>query len=183
MTSRPLTLRDPSLSAFMAGTMTTVLRPLRGMYTRCQPGERLWIREPFRLPRYLNAMAPTVVRDRTEARPTFETDLVRGQVECEDLGPCRFARNLPRAWHRQHAVIVAVEPFPLARLTDADARAEGYRSREAWGEAWDKGIALSFSAPLFATGGDVLRIQLRRVPHPLPEDATPEMRPLEEMPA
>ncbi len=87
----------------------------------------------------------------------------------------RHARELPKAWHRQHLCVIAAERLPLHNVSDADLRNAGWRTRGHFETRWDQDAA--FSGPelardnLWAANPTVLRIQFTRVPTPLPAAA------------
>jgi hypothetical protein len=171
---RPLTLREPAIGAFNAGALTRIRRPLPGVYAKAQPGDLLWIREPFHLAAKFDGLSPTAAHGFL-ARPIFAADLAAAPERFPDrqgLGKRRHARELLRAWHRQHARVVAVEQQKLQALTDEEARAEGFRDRAAWSADWDRSIR-QFSSEgdtrLWQFDPTVLVLTLERVAAPLPE--------------
>ncbi len=167
MTARPVTLRQPTLAAVMAGRCTTIRRPLRGIYGAVAAGDLLWVREPFRLARQWDKFAPSSA-ERFGARCYFDADLV-GEAAgvAAQLGPTRFARNLLRVWHRQHLVVTSVERRPLKDIRNAEIEAAGYRHRARFIEDWNCGVAIG-GGLTWSTNPEVAVIHFRHVPGPAP---------------
>lgn len=170
MKEQPLTLREPTLQRFISGDCTRFRRPAGGIYSSLEPGQKLWIREPYYLKREYDRFSPTAA-DTLGARPYFATDIGPGEVERLQLGYRRFARNLLRCWYRQHAVVETIEQQRVQDITLAEAQAEGFPTVEAWAERWDLDTN-SFGRPRrFADNPTVLVLTLRRIEGTLPAEA------------
>ncbi len=176
MTALPFTIREPTTAAFKTGRQLRVRRLAEGMYARLAignaSGQRLWIREPYRLKRKFNSLSPTAASN-YDARPFFEEELGPGDVETLELGGKRHARCLLRDWHRWHAIVDAAVLQPLQAITLEEARAEGFTSVAAWAARWDGDIT-SFSRRdhrVWANNPKVLVLTLTPVLAPLPRGA------------
>lgn len=133
MTDRPISFTLPLIRRLRAGAVSQLRRPA-GIFDRCQPGERLWIREPFRFDAAFDRLAPTqILRQFPSADIHFDAD---GDPSTR-FGVRRFARVLPRAAHRSHLVIRSMRQARLRDLTEADCQAEGYPDCVAFAAAWD----------------------------------------------
>ncbi len=171
MTDLPFALRQPTTAAFATGRPLRVRRPAEGMYARLTAGDRLWIREPYRLKRKFASLSPTAAQE-YDARPHFEEYLGPGDLEALDLGEKRHARCLLRAWHRWHAIVDEVMLQPLQSITLEEVRGEGFTSVPAWAARWDADIT-SFNARdrrVWANNPQVLVLTLNPLLKPLPEE-------------
>lgn len=172
--TRPISLRQPAIGAFIRGTLCRIRRPLPGIYANARPGDVVWIREPFHLDAKWNGMAPTAAIG-LGAHVTFAADLEFGQAQEQGLGPERAARTLPRAVHRQSARICAVERQRLQAITNQEAQAEGYHSRRDWAVAWDvslMGFSTKHDSRLWQRDPTVLVLTLDRIDAPLPRQSS-----------
>lgn len=169
MSDRPVTLIAPAIGALIAGALKRLRRPAEGLLDAIRPGDRLWIREQFYLPRTFDRVAPTRAAE-LGATPVFAHD--RADLPgwaCADLGPRRFARSMPKVWHRHHLIVTAVATDRLQAITDAEIEAEGHASREQFTAAWDAGLTLSGGPNRrWAADPHVLVIDFRHVAGPLP---------------
>jgi hypothetical protein len=182
MTALPFTIRQPTTAAFKTGRPLRVRRLAEGMYARLTIGEaggqRLWIREPYRLKRKFNSLSPTAASG-YDARPYFEEDLGPGDVETLELGEKRHARCLLRDWHRWHAIVDEAVLQPLQDITLEEVRGEGFTSRAAWAARWDGDIT-SFSRRdhrVWANNPTVLVLTLTPKLAPLLEEQALSTRP------
>lgn len=168
MSDRPVTLIAPAIGALIAGTLKRLRRPSDGPLHPIAPGDRLWIREQFYLPRYYDHVSPTRAAE-LGATPVFAHDRDLPEWASGGLGPRRFARSLPKIWHRHHLVVTAVVTERLQAITDAEIEAEGHASREQFAAAWDAGLTLSGGLNRrWAADPHVLVIDFRHVAGPLP---------------
>ncbi|MFB0875502.1 MULTISPECIES: hypothetical protein [unclassified Sphingobium] len=126
----PISLTEPTL-ARIRGLRLTALRRPGDLLAEVQPGDRLWVREPFHLTEQWDHWSPTAARDRG-AVPFYAIDGGEG------LGRRRFAREMPREWHRMHLVLTAVQRCPLQSIGEDEALAEGYASRAGFAAQWDR---------------------------------------------
>ncbi|WP_370189333.1 hypothetical protein [Qipengyuania sp.] len=172
MTALPFTIRQPTTAAFASGAPLRVRRPADGMYARLVAGDRVWIREPYRLKRKFNSLSPTAASG-YDARPYFEQDLGPGDVEALELGDMRHARCLLRDWHRWHAIVDEVKLQPLQEITLEEARGEGFTRVEGWAARWDADIT-SFTSihdpRQWANNPQVIVLNLIPKLEPLPEE-------------
>jgi len=138
MPDRPITIIAPTIQRVIDGTCTTLRRP-PGALSACRPGDRLWIREQFRLPIRFDNISPLQALER-DAVPVMAADLDGlPPYATADLGRPRFARELPKAWHRAHLVITAVRTERLQEISHNDAFREGFISTAQFALAWDAG--------------------------------------------
>ena len=133
---RRIALRNPLLSALRAGECRRFRRPL-GLLARCRPGDRLWIAEPFALPRCWDSLSPLQALDGNAAPIWPEQDVPLYADPVHARGRIRFARELPRQCHRAHLVIDAMAQAPLHDVTLEEARAEGHPTLSAYAAAWE----------------------------------------------
>lgn len=169
----PLALTEPTLQAVIAGTCRAIRRPSGGQLERIRPGDRLWIREPFHLAQKFNGLSPSAVH-KFGGRPTFATDIDLRQAEAHGLGRRRFAREMPRVWHRHHLIVREIRREALQAVSVDEALAEGFSGRGAWAAAWDRNLGYFAVAPsgtplaTWAANPDVLTIEFDRIAEPLP---------------
>lgn len=168
MSDRPITMIAPAIGALMAGTLRRLRRPADGALDAIGPGDRLWVREQFFLPRTLDNIAPTRAAE-LGATPVFAHDRADlPKWACADLGKRRFARSMPKVWHRQHLVVTAIATQRLQDITEAEIAAEGHASRKQFAAAWDAALALSgFSSRRWAADPHVLVIDFRHAAAPI----------------
>lgn len=168
---RPVTILAPTLQAVLAGTCQYLRRP-EGTLSQCQPGDRLWIREKFRLPASCEAFSPLQALERG-ASPVFladEPDLPEWALK--DLGRIRFARELPRAWHRAHLVITSIERVRLQLVTPEEIEQAGFETYAHFIAAWDAGLSLQAqrgASLKWKSNPEVLQIGFHRVAQPMPD--------------
>lgn len=176
MTDHPIPVTEPAIRRLVAGELSVLRRPIGPMLERVVVGDRLWVREPFFMPASLGpSIAPTVAVTR-DARPAFAADFGPGMDRPAGYGPRQYARSLPKAWHRQHLVVTAVDRRPVQTLTEAEAHAEGYSSRDLWIAAWDRGVTMTDSSPnnarRWVRNPTVLVFTFKRLAVPVPDLAS-----------
>lgn len=177
---RPLILRQPTLGAVMAGRCTVLRRQARGALAAIQPGDLLWIREPFRLDRKWDRFSPTAA-DMLGARcyhaerlPDPAAFLDNDQPPGVDapLGAERPARNLLRVWHRHHCLVTAIRTERLRDVTNAEIEAAGFATRAEFARDWNRGAAISGPVDRLGLGWSanppVIVLGLLYVPAPVP---------------
>lgn len=169
MKVQPISIREPEIRELIAGAMTALIRPI-GRLATLGPGDLLWVREPFLLHQRFNGHAPTAAAT-LGAAPTFVTDLpIRAPLPAE-LGRRRHARELPKAWHRQHLVIASIMRLQLHDVADRDLRTAGWKSRSAFATRWDQDARFPdqrlTKQNFWAANPWVLRIQFTRAAKPL----------------
>ncbi|MGB3319639.1 MAG: hypothetical protein WBA75_11465 [Sphingopyxis granuli] len=173
MNPQPVSLREPEIGALVAGTMTVLVRPI-GRLAGMQPGDRLWVREPFHLPRAFAAEKPTRAAARG-AVPIFVADHSAAWLASRVAGMGRrcYAREMPRLWHRQHLVVGSIERIRLHDVAESDLRGAGWKTRAAFRARWDHdarfGGALT-DQTAWRANPLVLRIEFERIAAPLPTE-------------
>lgn len=171
MTDRPVTVIAPAIEQLHAGHVTRLRRP-HGSLSTLKPGDRLWLRERIFLPKEFENISPLQALGRG-AVPVYAADHSDlPDYAVADLGRCRFAREMPRAWHRAHLVVTRVALERLHDITDAEIAAEGFSSRDAFAAGWNGMISLKGKVFAWAQNPAVIAFSFRLVPHPLPEIAS-----------
>ena len=166
MPDRKITIIAPTIQRVIAGTCTT-LRRLPRTLSDCRPGDRLWIREQFRLPIGFDDISPLQALER-HAVPVMSADIEDlPSYATADLGRPRFAREMPRAWHRAHLVIDRIETARLHDLTDEQAQREGFANTAQFARSWDAGQRLSKGLTLWQHNPTVLVITFHCICAPL----------------
>ena len=167
MSTHALTIREPQIALVTSGQLTTLWRvgaTVAGMH----PGDRIWVREPFYLPKRYAGKAPTQAHQEG-AQPIFAADLDLTGPDARDwLTGRRVAYTMPRVWHRQHLVVQAIERRRLHTITAAEARAQGYRHLNHFIRAWDCNVALAGHAARWAANPIATLIHFDRIGEPLP---------------
>ena len=169
MAERPITILAPTLERVLDGTCTRIRRPAgNSVLGRLKPGDHLWLREQFYLTRSFDFTPPLVALSRG-AVPVYARDReVLPPYATADLGRRRFARELPKDWHRYHLEILAIRRERLHEIPDEDIASEGHESRERYAAAWDAGVSLSGWADKWKADPEVLVITFRAFAQPLP---------------
>lgn len=172
MAERPVTILPPTLERVLAGSCTRIRRPATSSaLASLRPGDHLWLREQFYLTRSFDFTPPLVALSRG-AVPVYARDReVLPPYATADLGRRRFARELPKDWHRFHLEIHAIRRERLHEIPDEDIAAEGHESRERFASAWDAGVSLSGWRDKWKADPEVLVITFRAFAHPLPSFA------------
>lgn len=159
MADRPITIIPPTIERVLDGRCTILRRP-SGMLGTCQPGDRLWIREPFRLPRAFDYLSPSLaIAD--GAQPHFGTDPVDG------VGRPRFARELPRAAHRAHLLVTDVHRQALHDVSEDELAAAGFESIRAFASHWTAGTRMGRRDNSWDLNPEVLVLTVQCVRSPL----------------
>ena len=174
MPDRPISMVEPQIGALVADRFT-LLRRIGHTAERIRAGDRLWLREPFHLPRQWGRTAPTTAIARG-ARPVFVTDLPPAASRSPEvhadlgIGPRRNARDLPRVAHRQHLLVTGVSRALLQRITEDEARAEGFPTRSAWAAHWDLNLSFASSRAgcSWRDNPEIVVIEFTRIAEPLP---------------
>lgn len=179
MIVQPISIRQPEIGALVDGTMRALIRPL-GRLAILNPGDLLWVREPFHLPKAFAIDKPTRAAKRG-ATPVFITDHSQNWFAHHMqrlLGNRRHAREMPRIWHRQHLKVTAVARLQLHDVEDADLKAAGWRDRDAFRARWDDSSNFYNGAgdpgALWAANPQVLRIAFDRIEGPIPDGTAPQ---------
>lgn len=165
MKSQPFTIVEPQIERLVDGCLSRLYHPV-GRLQAIRPGDLLWVREPFHLPREFEHKSP-VQAELRGARPTFVTDIETPEP-APTLGRRRFARELLRVWHRQHLQVAYIGRAPLQSITIDEIKAQGFTHRTAFSRAWDKNLALSNDDHVWKNNPEVLVIDFHHIAAPLP---------------
>ncbi|EPR09910.1 hypothetical protein M527_07235 [Sphingobium indicum IP26] len=165
----PISILDATLQAIREGSQVQMRRPT-GLLSRCKPGDCLWIRERFHLDAQWDGLSPTAA-ERQGARPFFAAGVLPDQV-----GRRRFARELPRSFHRSHLQVTAVRIERLHDLTEADALKEGALDRADFARQWDaiqapNSASLTGAKIRWADNPQVVVLTFAHIPAPVPNAA------------
>lgn len=172
MKCQPVSIRQPEVGALVAGTMTVLIRPV-GRLATLRADDLLWVREPFHLPRAFAHHKPTVAAA-LGAAPEFTADHDQAWFarHAAELGPRRMAREMPKAWHRQHLRIAAIDRVQLHDVVDTELCAAGWTNRCAFEVRWDADAGLAgvsgSKSNCYAANPLVLRIAFARIARPIP---------------
>jgi hypothetical protein len=124
------------IAALIGGRKSATRRLASSPLAKLQPGDRLWVRESFRLDARHDGKRPTAV---INTAPVFyEAD---GDAS-GDLNPGRLrpSIHLPRWASRLTLEVYAVQVERLHAMTDSDARAEGILQPEG-SASWTDSLA------------------------------------------
>lgn len=120
MTDRGIIFSAPMVCALIAGRKTQTRRLATSPLRRCQPGDRLWVRERCRTYESVDSRNPHEVRYHVDGD---EMRLPAG-VGHWNSKP-RPSIHMPRWASRLTLIVDAVRVEPLQAITEADALAEG----------------------------------------------------------
>jgi hypothetical protein len=139
MTTLAITIIEPAIGPVTRGTLSVLWR-VGATMSGIKVGDKLWVREPFHLPRGANHLSPTVAHQRS-MKPTFVADLsIDGPDPASWLGSRRAARTMLRVWHRQHLIVTGIEWRRVHSITEPEARAQGYGGINHFARGWDKNL-------------------------------------------
>ncbi|WP_395391418.1 hypothetical protein WBP07_12475 [Novosphingobium sp. BL-8A] len=169
MKSQPFTVIEPQIEQLVDGHLSRLYRPIGGRLANLRPGDLLWVREPFHLPREVDHLSPQQAQLR-RANPTFITDV---DGVAAGLGKRRYARELLRDWHRQHLRVTWVGKALLQSIPIEEIRAQGFTHSAAFGRAWDQNLSLSKKACAWKDNPEVLVLDFVRIAAPAPAPAAP----------
>lgn len=116
MAERPIIFSGPMVKAIIAGRKTMTRRLATSPLRKCQPGDRLWVREAFA---------------RTRVFPIVETidNPMVVYRECDNRtdygGPWKPSIHMPRSACRVMLEVTGVKVERLQDITNKDALAEG----------------------------------------------------------
>lgn len=168
----PVSIREPEIRELVAGAMTVLIRPA-GRLAALGPGDLLWVREPFHVGRAFDHLKPTAAAAQG-AVPIFIADRSPAWLahRSAELGGRGMAREMPKAWHRQHLRIMSIDRVALHSVSDRDLRTAGWKSRAAFRARWDADASFHgriLGAPnLWDANPQILRIVFERIAGPLP---------------
>ncbi len=131
----PISFTDEMVRLLRSVTKTETRRPV-GRLADCRPGDALWVREPFHLSARLDDVAPLAAIQHGAEVAAFAADHARDRLP-PAVGRRRYAREMPRAFHRMHLVLRGVRTEQLHDIDDAGARAEGVEDRTAYTRLWN----------------------------------------------
>lgn len=142
MTDRPIMFSAPMVHALLAGTKTQTRRLATSPLRRAEPGDRLWVRESFRLPNSFDGDSPCGAwcRVRRPYTPNVFYE-AGGKVKAAGAnegvpGKLRPSIHMPRWASRLTLHVEAVRVEPLQAINDSDARAEGVELESADPPFW-----------------------------------------------
>lgn len=135
-----LAIGHHEIGRVLSGLQRFFLRRDRGAFRKLQPGDALWLAEPFHLETRFDGRAPTSVRD-LGGLPAFSADHPGGPLR--GYGKRHPARSLCREWHRFHVVIESRAALRLQQLDDADLMALGFGSAAEFAAHWDRESSLT----------------------------------------
>jgi hypothetical protein len=121
MTDRPIIFSGPMVRALLDGRKTQTRRLATSPLRRVQHGDRLYVREHWRVSSAQNAVAPRDLPK--ELSVEFVADGL-GHLE----GKHRQGMHMPRWASRLTLTVERVRVEPLLQISDADALAEGVRA-------------------------------------------------------
>lgn len=166
MKALPVTVIEPQIRALVAGRLSHLYRPAGTRLERSRPGDLLWLREPFWLPKLYDHLSPSQA-DQLGAIPNFNADFAIEELQRHPIKR-RFARELLRTWHRQHLRIIDVRRERLPWLGHSAIQEQGFANAAEFAQAWDHNLALSRSADRWANDPEVIVIEFERIAAPIP---------------
>jgi hypothetical protein len=135
MTDRPIIFSGPMVRALLEGRKTQTRRLATSPLRRCEVGDRLWVREAFRMPDAFDHKSPAAAAKMVDPEhgPNrfFEADsAVRSAGSYTGTpGKLRPSIHMPRWASRLTLVVEDVRPEQLQSISDTDARDEGVNRR------------------------------------------------------
>lgn len=150
MTDRPIIFSAPMVRALLAGRKTQTRRLATSPLRRVQPGDRLYVREAWRLPATWDDRAPHAIvsscREAGWKQPwapvAWEADCTRdnwGEWREHEPGRLRPSLHLPRPFSRLTLMVEGVKAEPLQSISAADAVAEGIERELGGWKTYDDG--------------------------------------------
>lgn len=101
-------------------------------------GDKLWLREPWHTGAHWDCDRPTLLADMHKPPIiAFAADLGDTDPRAIGLGRRRFARELPKAFHRAHLVVLELRHQRLHDVTNNDALREAMVTRDEYPAFWD----------------------------------------------
>ena len=136
MSDGPISFTDANVRQLRAGNKTQTRRPGTRLMAY-KPGDRLWVREPFRLIKRFDNIAPLQALRLHAEVASWPVDEPVDHALASDIGRRRYAREMPRALHRMHLVLRGIRSERLQAISDTDASAEGVAHVAAYAALWD----------------------------------------------
>lgn len=135
MTDRPIIFSAAMVRALLDGRKTQTRRLATSPLRKCEPGDRLYVREAFTVvPRTAYAMSEGVEQT---LRPNDDHDAAIYAVGWDRSKPkWRPSIHMPRWASRLTLIVEAVRVEPLQAISEADAGAEGVAVT--YGEPFDE---------------------------------------------
>lgn len=99
------------------------------------PGDRLWVREAWRVEKWRDPFKPSEIRKDSCQPPEYRATPEPRRIWAG--GRWRSSIHMPRWVSRIDLIITAVRVERLADITDADARAEGVEGGAAFLSLWE----------------------------------------------
>ncbi len=137
MTDRPIIFSGAMVRALLAGRKTQTRRLASSPLARCVVGDRLYVREAWRVPSNWDDVSPATMVANCRAAGwnhpwapiAWEADGTRENWgegwRAHGPGRLRPSMHLPKSYSRLTLTVTDVRQQPLCSLTEADAAAEG----------------------------------------------------------
>jgi len=161
----PITVIEPQIRALVAGRLSRLYRPAGGSLELRQPGDLLWLREPFWLPAGYDHLSPSQAGERG-AVPNFNADFAIDELQRLPIKR-RFARELLRSWHRQHLRIIDIRRERLPGLGHTAIQEQGFANAADFARAWDWNLSLRRSSDRWANDPEVIVLEFERIAAPI----------------
>lgn len=123
MTDRPIIFSGPMVLALLDGRKTQTLRLVTSPLAKAQPGDRLWVREAFRLRADQDHKPPS--QDWWKSTASYAADGAAPTGCGGGPGKLRPSIHMPRWVSRLTLVVIAVRLERLKDIKRADVIAEG----------------------------------------------------------
>lgn len=125
MTDRPILFTATNVALIRQGLKTETRRLATSPLARCQIGDRLYVREPWRTEALNDQVAPRDLPQ--DAKIWFESDHLGQAGRPQGAGRLRPGMFLPREHTRTTLILTNVRQQCLQDITDKEAKAEGMR--------------------------------------------------------
>lgn len=133
MKERPILFSALMVRAILAGRKTITRRLATSPLAKCQPGDRLWVREAWRTIDSLDRYSPAQIAAKCAeagylgpwAPMLYLADRTQMNWEQGDEGRIRASMNMPRWASRITLEVTGVKVERLQDITNTDAVAEG----------------------------------------------------------
>lgn len=139
MTDRPIIFSGPMVLALLDGRKTQTRRLATSPLRKCQPGDRLYAREAWRMPDSFDPHSPLKAYSMVD--PTFGPNVfysADGSIRSAGAatgrpGKLRPSIHMPRWASRLTLTVTVVRVEPLQAISEQDAIAEGIVEHETCG--------------------------------------------------